>query len=226
MLGILIGNLELAQNAVGKASSPLTPALERAMAAGEDMQRLAADLLEIGREGAMRAETIDLCSFIDRHEPLARSAAGNDAAMTFEIPHGHLSVRVDPSACTRILINLVKNAGEAIKGEGAIRVALETREIVGGIESEDEEPVGIEPGQYAVVSIEDNGSGMAPEVRNRVFEPMFSHRKDGRGTGLGLATSFGLARQLGGTIEVESEPGEGSTFRWWIPIVEAHQNTR
>jgi CheY-like chemotaxis protein len=127
-------------------------------------------------------------------------------------------VFADRGQLEQVISNLVINAGDATSDGGTVRVSVDVVERDGSEEGLSEE---LEPGRYVVLEVSDDGKGMSAEVRERLFEPFFTTKAVGTGTGLGLATSYGIVRSLGGAIAVESEEGVGSTFRVLIPAMDA-----
>ena len=126
-----------------------------------------------------------------------------------------LTVLVDPSQLEQVMLNLAVNARDAMPGGGTLTIAT-GHAVLGDAEAADE---GVKPGHFVSLSVSDTGTGMTPEVRERIFEPFFTTKGQGKGTGLGLATVYGVVHQSGGTIQVTSEVGKGSTFRVLMPRV-------
>ena len=121
---------------------------------------------------------------------------------------------MDPAQINQILTNLAVNARDAISGNGT--VTIETSHLTVA-EDDTFEDLEILPGRYVVISVSDDGCGMDKETRIRIFEPFFTTKPTGKGTGLGLSTVYGIVRQCNGFINVYSEPGQGSTFRIYLP---------
>jgi CheY-like chemotaxis protein len=125
-------------------------------------------------------------------------------------------VHADPGQVEQVIMNLIVNARDAIAGNGTIEVAT------GRVELADDNPAGARPGAYATFTVKDSGAGIPAHVRPHLFEPFFTTKVLGEGTGLGLATSYGIITQAGGFITVDSEVGRGATFVVHLPEVTAH----
>lgn len=127
-----------------------------------------------------------------------------------------LEVVVDAEQIERVMINLVVNANDAITGTGVITIHVETMQL----DQQAAAVADVQSGRFAVIAVTDTGSGMTSDTLAHVFEPFFTTKPPGQGTGLGLATVFGIVRQAGGQIDVESVPQRGTTFRILLPVVE------
>ena len=123
-------------------------------------------------------------------------------------------VIVDIEQLERVMLNLIMNAVDAIAGRGTIVIDAGTTNLDGRAAG----AANIGPGTFVVISVTDTGSGMGPDVLAHLFEPFFTTKPPGQGTGLGLATVFGIVRQAGGTVDVESAPQRGTTFRILLPV--------
>ena len=141
--------------------------------------------------------------------------------------HINVVVRADPEAPTfladrgqveQVLVNLAVNARDAMEGGGTLMIESGAIEVD---EQYAQSHPGLEPGRYAILTVSDTGTGMAPEVAAHIFEPFFTTKGPGKGTGLGLSTVYGVATEAGGTVTVYSEPGIGTTFRVYFPSVDA-----
>jgi len=126
-------------------------------------------------------------------------------------------VVVDAEQLERVMINLVVNANDAIAGAGVITIHTETSQL----DQQTAAGVDVQSGTFAVIVVGDTGAGMSADTLAHVFEPFFTTKPPGQGTGLGLATVFGIIRQAGGHVDVESVPHRGTTFRILLPAAEA-----
>ncbi|HEX7472696.1 MAG TPA: ATP-binding protein, partial [Candidatus Limnocylindrales bacterium] len=151
-------------------------------------------------------------------EPMMRRLVGENLSLVLELDQGAGHVRADPSQLDQILVNLVVNARDAMPSGGT--VTIETRSVEFDDLGAAEHP-GIEAGTYVLLGVSDTGIGMDSETREHVFEPFFTTKEAGKGTGLGLATIYGIVHQAGGHIWLDSEPGLGSSFNLSFPRFDA-----
>lgn len=177
---------------------------------------LSRQLLGFSRKQAYSPRSIDLGDLVRENASILKKLAGDGIIFTTSVPEGSFPAVADPIQIEQVLVNLVVNARDAIEGRADpfIRVGL-------GIESLlERKTVGrssLMAGKYFSVEVVDNGCGMIPAVAARIFEPFFTTKNPGKGTGFGLATVADIAEKLGGAIEVETSPGRGAAFRFWIP---------
>jgi PAS domain S-box-containing protein len=186
----------------------LIEAMDQAARRGADLTRR---LLTFARRQALRPEPLDLRAWLeDARELLARSLRG-DITIEVEAPEGLWPVLVDPGELELALLNLAVNARDAMPKGGTLRLQAANAEL-----DRITDPDGL-GGEFLRLSVRDSGTGMPPEVLARVFEPFFSTKEVGRGTGLGLAQVYGFARQSGGAARVASAPGRGTTVTLLLP---------
>jgi two-component system, cell cycle sensor histidine kinase and response regulator CckA len=191
--------------------------IARAAMRAADLTR---QMLAFSRKQVLQPKVIDLNVTLSKVEPMLRRLIGEDIVMTMAARAAHPQVRVDPGQIEQVILNLVVNARDAMPHGG--RLTLETADST--IEAGTLPPE-VQPGPYVMLAVSDTGVGMSAEVRARIFEPYFTTKEVGKGTGLGLSTAYGIVRQSDGHIQVYSEPGQGTTFRIYLPHTEAEMAT-
>ncbi len=213
MLGVILGRTEMAMEQVDPAE-PLADDLQEIIKAAERSADLTRQLLAFARRQTVAPRVLDLNETIEGMLKMLRRLIGENIDLAWLPGKGLGSVRMDPSQVDQILANLCVNARDAIGDTG--QVTIETAAVV----IDDTNLVDYaahRPGDYLVLAVTDNGCGMAPETLAYVFEPFYTTKETGRGTGLGLATVYGIVTQNDGFIDVSSEPGRGTTFRLYLP---------
>jgi two-component system cell cycle sensor histidine kinase/response regulator CckA len=179
-------------------------------------------LLAFSRKHPLAPRVIEVNSFLTNLERSLLRLLGEDISIQshFDSSKEGMHTKVDPSQLTQIILNLVVNARDAMRNGG--RLGLETASLtIDAIEEREIHSKELEPGDYVRISVTDNGVGMSDEVKQHLFEPFFTTKGEGRGSGLGLATSYGIVRQSGGHISVESKLGKGTTVRIFLAKVPA-----
>jgi CheY-like chemotaxis protein len=182
--------------------------------AAERGAALTQQLLLFSRHKPVAHEHIDLNGSVTDVMRLLARVLGESVRLESERARELWGVRADPDQIGQVLINLAVNARDAMPRGGTVKVTtaneivIEARSVRGGT---------LARGRYATLSVADSGEGMSEEVLARLFEPFFTTKEFGKGTGLGLATVYGIVRSCGGAIDVESRPGAGSTFRIYLP---------
>lgn len=160
----------------------------------------------------------DLRESIGRMESMLRRLVPSRIELSVELTGDPEWIKADLSQLDQVVLNLLVNAVDAVKGTGAISVTVDRCQI--SQEQVDSRPWEAEPGTYSRLTVTDSGVGMSPETVERIFEPFFTTKPPDEGTGLGLSTVFGIVRQLGGYILVDTAPGQGATFEMIWPRVE------
>lgn len=176
--------------------------------------RLTRQLLVFSRQQAMQLQVLDLNTLVSSHVRLLRRVVPSTHALTLACHPGMLVVHVDGGMIEQVLLNLVLNARDAQSGGGAIAIITAERELT---TAEGDLPAG----RYAVLTVRDNGAGIPPEHLPRLFEPFFTTKGPGEGTGLGLATAYGIVQQHRGTVRVTTDVGNGTSMEVWIPLTDA-----
>lgn len=213
LLTIIVGSVGLLEDLVdGDEARALVQEIKRAC---EKSSALTRQLLSFSRREVPAPRATDLNSLVEETLDMLVRLLGQGIRVEKELDRRPLIVRVDPGQIQQVLMNLAVNARDAMPDGGTL--ALRTR--AERVDGEQAERLGLEAGPYASVEVVDTGTGMTDEVRERLFEPFFTTKGRGRGTGLGLAVVHGIVIQNHGAIQVESRPGEGSTFTVWLPVV-------
>lgn len=176
---------------------------------------LAQQLLSFGRKQVMHMQVVDLNGIIASFYTMVRRTLRENIGFNLQLSSQPVVVRADSTKIEQALLNLVLNAQDAIEGNGSI--VIETGHVLVDDEFSSRHP-GIAPGSYVLLSCADDGCGMAPETTARIFEPFFSTKESGRGTGLGLANVYGIVKQHNGCILAASTVGTGTTFRIYLPV--------
>jgi CheY-like chemotaxis protein len=170
---------------------------------------LTKQLLAFARAQPLEIKQVNLRQFFADVTTLVRPSLRSDIDVVTEISDQLWPIDADAGALELALLNLAFNARDAMKTGGTLKISAHNELLEG-------KPEGLR-GEHVMILVADNGSGMAPEVMDRVFEPFFTTKGFGEGTGLGLSQVFGFAKQLGGAVVVESKLGEGSTFALYLP---------
>ena len=210
LLTVILGSLEQLQRLV--ATEPARRLIQAATRGAERGARLTQSLLSFARRQSLRPETVNPNRVIKEFGDLLRGAAGDQVQVQFLLSPTVDPCRVDPAQFQAALLNLVVNARDAMPENGG-RVSIET----GNVTLEARSGIGVAPGRYVRVTVNDTGRGMPPEVVERAFEPFYTTKEVGKGSGLGLSQVYGLVKQSGGHIELSSEPGVGTTVRLYLP---------
>ena len=211
LLVVISGYTDLLLGRV-KDDTSLTQLREISQAAGRAGE-LVAQLLAFGRRAPSVSELVELDALIGGIQPMLRRLVDQDIGLLVEVADGLSPVRADSGQLEQVLVNLVINARDAMPHGGEIRVKATHVDLDEAQAAE----LRLAVGQWVLLTVADNGSGMKSETRARIFEPFFTTKEPGKGTGLGLATVFGIVEQASGTITVDTELGCGSTFSIYLP---------
>jgi CheY-like chemotaxis protein/two-component sensor histidine kinase len=186
-------------------------------AAADRAARLTDGLLAYSRKQVTRLEPIDIGEIIKTVEGLLASLVGENILLEVAIPNETLPVMADKAQLEQVLVNLTTNAMDAMPDGGRLTIESERTKIANEIVKSH---VRIPPGEYALVSVTDTGTGMDERTMKNIFEPFFTTKDVGKGTGLGLSIVYGIVRKHRGHITVESAPGKGTSFALYLPVSE------
>ncbi len=212
----IVGFTELLLDREGEDGDPeRREILHEILNTGRRATDLTRHLLAFARRGAVTPERVDLNRAVEASLPFLRRLLGGSVEVAFEPAPGLWPVWIDPVQVDQVVMNLAANARDAVDGRGRISLRTANRPLAAG----DFPPSAADapPGDYVTLAVADDGRGMDAETLARVFEPFFTTKEKGRGTGLGLATVYGIVRQAGGFVAVESAPGKGSVFTLHFP---------
>ena len=216
LMGIM-SYVELCRDHVG-ADSTIRAWLDEITRDAQRSADLTRQLLAFARKQTIAPQVLDLNDAVAGMLRMLRRLLGEDIDLVWMPEAEPATVKIDPAQLDQILVNLTVNARDAITGVGTL--TLEARNVTID-RNESAGPVDAVPGTYVVLAVRDDGRGMSRETLEHVFEPFFTTKGVGEGTGLGLATVYGIIRQNGGFVQVESELGQGTTFRIYLPLVRA-----
>ena len=209
LLGAIMGFAGLVAGAT--ADRPAVQAdVEQIRAAAERAGRLTRELLIFSRRQAGLPAAVDLNEVIAGVRELATASIGSRVGLRFELAPGLPPTMADRGQLEQVLLNLIANARDATPAGGTVTIGT-------GVTSLGEGPGVVRPGRYVELAVRDTGTGMSADVAARIFEPLFTTKRPGRGTGLGLATVQEVVTQAGGTISVDPGEGTGSTFHVYLP---------
>jgi two-component system, cell cycle sensor histidine kinase and response regulator CckA len=216
LLGVIIGYSELLAADPGSLG-PIRARAETIKNAGVRAASLTSQLLAFSRRQVLEPRVLNLNSLVRETQKMLQRLMGEDIEQKIVLDLALGKTKADPGQMVQVIMNLAVNARDAMPkgGELTIVTANVTFEEVATFCG-----VGVPPGQYVMLSVTDTGTGMDQETLGRVFDPFFTTKDAGKGTGLGLATVYGIVKQSGGYVFADSEPGKGTTFRIYLPQVD------
>jgi PAS domain S-box-containing protein len=219
LLTIIVNNLDLlTRNMTGPRETKLIESAQHAAARGA---KLTQQLLAFSRRQPLQPSSHDPNVLIGGFEAVLRRACGETVDIHLSLRSRVNAINVDGAQFESALLNLVVNARDAMPEGGMLTIATRNRIL----EEDEARGLGMPPGRYVGIEVQDTGTGMMPDVASRVFEPFFTTKEVGKGTGLGLSQVYGFITQSGGHIDVESVPGLGTTITMLLPAQESGEET-
>ena len=218
LLTVIVGHTQFALDSRAGPDFPEQD-LQEIQSAAQRASNLTRHLLAFSRHQLIEPRVIDVADVIRSAETLIRRLIGADIELEINMRGNVGHVRFDPTQAEQVLMNLAINARDAMPGGGRLTIEAEDMDVRNNL------PTGFigpfTPGRYVRLRVSDTGTGMPPEIRERVFEPFFTTKGAHQGTGLGLSTVYGIIKQSDGFIRVESEPGSGTSFEIYLPWTDA-----
>jgi signal transduction histidine kinase len=208
MLAIILTSAEFAADELSEGA-PLWTHITEIRTAADRAAALTRQLLAFSRRQVLQPRVLDLNKIVGGMEGMLRRLLGEDIALSVMLALDLGKLMADPGQVEQVVMNLAVNARDAMKSGGKLLIETANTEIDEASASRHE---GAQPGPHVMLSVTDTGCGMDEKTLARIYEPFFTTKEMGKGTGLGLATVYGIVKQSGGTIQVHSEPGKGTTF--------------
>ena len=200
------------------AEDPIGLDIDEILKAGQRAQALTSQLLAFSRRKPVAPRVLNVNEVIEGTQRILRRLLGEDVQVIVQPAADLGNVRIDPDALEQVLLNLAVNARDAMPGGGSLTIKTANATV---------DPMNsVAPGEYVDIAVIDTGTGMDAATQAQIFEPFFTTKEQGRGTGLGLATCYGIVHQAGGLIQVNSALGEGTTFHVLLPRIEEQAERR
>jgi PAS domain S-box-containing protein len=215
MLAVILGNAELALDEIDDRTEGLGYQLEQILKASKRARELVKQILTFSRKTRGQKKPLKLIPLVKETTELLRGSLINTIDIELDISVDSDTILGDLSQIQQVLMNLATNAAHAMREDGGVLTIALSEATFG--EKDPKPDRDIQPGRYIVATVRDTGTGISMDVRDRIFEPFFTTKEAGQGTGMGLAVAFGIVKNHGGAITVQSKAGKGSTFRVFLP---------
>jgi PAS domain S-box-containing protein len=219
LLQVISGNLQLLSKDVAGNERAETR-VQNALAGVSRGSKLASQLLAFGRRQPLEPKVVNVGRFIKGMDDMLRRALGEEIEIETVVSGGLWNAQVDPGQIENAILNLAINARDAMNGRGRLTIEAGNALLDDRYALQNDVPAG----QYVMLAVTDTGSGIPPDILERVFEPFFSTKPEGKGTGLGLSMVYGLVKQSGGHIKIYSEVGQGTTVKIYLPRVHEQED--
>ncbi|MGU3496884.1 response regulator [Xanthobacteraceae bacterium A53D] len=213
LLQVVSGNLQLLSKEVA-GNERAEAKINSALAGVARGSKLASQLLAFGRRQALEPKVVNISRFVRDMDDMIRRAIGEAVEVETIFSGGLWNTFIDPTQIENALLNLAINARDAMDGRGKLTIELANTHLDDAYSRIHDE---VTPGQYVMLAVSDTGCGMAPDVIDKVFEPFFSTKAEGKGSGLGLSMVYGFVKQSGGHVKIYSEVGHGTTIKLYLP---------
>ena len=217
ILMVILGNLELLRIRLPHLDDAATELIDETLRATRHGQDLTGDLLAFSRRRQLNPQPVAINSLVDNIVRMLTRTLGAGIRISTTSSRDAGVAMVDPAALEAAILNVALNARDAMPGGGALTIRTSKADITQAPRTDDDLPIG----QYAMLAIQDTGTGMPPDVVSRVFEPFFTTKPAGAGSGLGLSMVYGFAKQSGGSVTIASEVGRGTTVIIYLPLTKS-----
>jgi len=217
ILMVILGNLELLRIRLPHVEDATTELIDETLRATRHGQDLTGDLLAFSRRRQLNPQPVAINSLVENIVRLLTRTLGAGVKITTAASRDAGVAMVDPAALEAAILNVALNARDAMPGGGTLTIRTSKADVTQAPRTEDDLPIG----QYAMLAIQDTGTGMTPDIVQRVFEPFFTTKTGGTGSGLGLSMVYGFAKQSGGAVTIASEAGRGTTVIIYLPLTKS-----
>jgi PAS domain S-box-containing protein len=218
LLTAILGHCDLLDETLPASATAAQSSVGEVRRASERAASLTRQLLAFGRRQMLAPRVLDLGASLTAVEPMLRRLIREDITIVVRVEPSLAHVNIDPGQVEQVIVNLALNARDAMPDGGCLTLELANAMLD---DTYVQQHAGARTGRFAMLAVSDTGTGMDATTQARIFDPFFTTKEQGKGTGLGLATVYGIVKQSGGYIWVYSEPGQGSTFKVYLPAADA-----